>query len=405
MGRGASPGKMKGMRELNRQERQALVDFVRALVRTPSLSTQEAGVAELIEGEMRRIGFDEVFVDRVGNVIGRVGTGRGPRLLYDGHMDTVGAGDHSMWRRDPFGAEISGGVLFGRGAADMKSGLAAMIYGAKLLIDKGPPLKGSLYVAGVVQEEPCEGLAVRVLIEEEGFRPDWVLLGEPTNLQISRGHRGRVEWEVGVRGRSAHGSTPERAENAVYRGAKVSLELEKMMASLGEDSFLGRGSLAVTEISSVSGGRNVIPDLCTLTVDRRLTLGESPEGALAEIRHAVAGLGFPTEVRVTEYHGVSYTGYVCHQENVFPAWVTPEDNRLVQATLHAVEQTLGFRPEIGRWAFSTDGTYTAGVAHIPTVGFGPADERYAHTVEEQIELEKVYQAPRVYAQLAAELLT
>lgn len=391
--------------ELNLQERQALVDFLQALVCTPSLSTQEAAVAKLIEGEMRRIGFDEVFVDRIGSVIGRIGTGHGPRLLYDGHMDTVGVGDRSAWRRDPFGAEIEGGVLYGRGASDMKSALPAMIYGAKLLMDSGVTLKGSLYIAYVVQEEPCEGLAARVLIEEEGLRPDWVLIGEPTNIQISRGQRGRVELQVRVRGRSAHGSAPERAENAIYRAAKIALELERMMPSLAEDPFLGRGSLAVTEISSLSGSRNVIPDLCTLTVDRRLTLGESPEGALTEIEHAVAKFGFPADVSVTQYEGVSYTGYACKQANVFPAWVTREDNRLVQATIRAVEETLGFRPTVGKWAFSTDGTYTAGVANIPTVGFGPADECYAHTVEEQVELEKVFQAARVYARLGAELLT
>jgi putative selenium metabolism hydrolase len=394
------------VRPLNSQEREELVDFLRALVRTPSMSTQEGAVAKLIEAQMRQIGFDEVYVDRIGNVIGRIGGGYGPKLLYDGHMDTVGVGERSAWRRDPFGAEIEGGVLFGRGAADMKSGLAAMIYGAKLLRDTGTSLKGSLYIACVVQEEPCEGLAVRVLVEQEGLRPDWVVLGEPKNLQeISRGQRGRVELQVIVRGRSAHGSAPESAENAIYRAARIALELEKMSPSLVDNSFLGRGSLAVTEISSVAGSRNVIPDRCTLTVDRRLTWGELPEGALSDIDRVVTELRLPADISITKYEAVSYTGHVCRQTNVFPAWVTAEENRLVQATIHAIEQTLGFRPQVGKWAFSTDGVYTAGVGNIPTVGFGPADAHYAHTADEQVELEKVFQAARVYAQLAAELLS
>jgi putative selenium metabolism hydrolase len=400
-----APEKLTVVGDLSPQDRQSLIGFLCALVRTPSPSTQEAAVGELIEAEMRRIGFDDVWTDRIGNVIGRIGTGEGPRLLCDGHMDTVGIGERSAWRRDPFGAEIEDGVLYGRGAADMKSGLAAMIHGGKFLVDTGISLRGTLYVVGVVQEEPCEGLAVRVLIEEEGLRPDWVIIGEPTDLQIARGHRGRVELQVRVHGRSAHGSAPERGENAIYHGAQVALELEKMMFSATEDGFLGRGSLAVTEISSVAGSRNVIPDLCALTVDRRLTLGESPEAVIEEIENALSRFRFPAEVSVTEHEAVSYTGYVCRQANVFPAWVTAEDDRLVQATIRAVEETLGFRPNIGKWVFSTDGTYTAGVAHIPTVGFGPAAEGYAHTVEEQVDLEQVCQASRVYAQLAIELLT
>ena len=391
--------------KLNSQECEDLARFLQELVRTPSLSAQEGAVAGLIESKMQQLDFDEVRVDRVGNVIGRIGNDQGPKLLYDGHMDTVDCGDPSMWERDPFGGEIEGGVLYGRGSADMKSGLAAMIYGAKCLKDSGIPLKGSLYVVCVVQEEPCEGLAVRHLIEEGGLRPDWVVLGEPSSLQISRGHRGRVEFEVKVRGRSAHGSAPESAENAIYRAGGIALELERISPSLSHDSFLGRGTLAVTEISSNAGSRNVIPDLCTLIVDRRLTGGETPESALTEIKHVVTKLGFPVEIGITPYEAVSYTGHVCSQRNIFPAWVTKEDHRLVQAMIRTVEKVLGFRPNVRKWAFSTDGCYTAGVAGIPTIGFGPASERYAHTVDELVELEKVFWAAQVYAQLGVDLLT
>jgi putative selenium metabolism hydrolase len=287
----------------------------------------------------------------------------------------------------------------------MKSGLAAMIYGAKRLKQSGIPLKGSLCVACVVQEEPCEGLAVRHIIEEEAIRPDWVVLGEPSNLGIFLGHRGRVEFEVKVRGRSAHGSTPEAAENAIYRAIGIVQDLERMCSSLSQDTFLGRGTLAVTEISSTAGSRNVIPDLCTLILDRRLTRGETPEGALREVQDVVERSDFPVDVGLTHYEAVSYTGHVCRQENVFPAWTTDEDHRLVRAMTLSAQKVLGSQPRVGKWAFATDGCYTAGVAGIPTIGFGPAEEQYAHTSDEQVEMNKVFQATQVYAQLGLELLT
>ncbi|HHH41304.1 MAG TPA: M20/M25/M40 family metallo-hydrolase, partial [Chloroflexi bacterium] len=186
---------------LSRSDREELVEFLQDLIRTPSPSTQEEAVAIRIAAAMRRVGFREVFTDRIGNVIGRYGSGRGPILLYNGHMDTVGISDPEAWQRDPYGGEVEDGIIYGRGVADMKGAIAAMIYGVKMLAEARVRLKGDLVVACVVQEEPCEGLAMQVLIEEEGLRPDWVVLGEATNLQISRGHRGRLEMQVTTHGR------------------------------------------------------------------------------------------------------------------------------------------------------------------------------------------------------------
>jgi putative selenium metabolism hydrolase len=381
-----------------------LIAFLQDLVRTPSLSTREGAVAARAMDELHRLGLADVRTDRIGNVIARLGSGQRPILLYNAHMDTVGVGDPAAWQRDPFGAVIEDGVLYGRGASDMKASLAAMTYGAWLLHDVGVQLNGTLVLALVVQEEPCEGLAMRVLVEEEGLRPDWVVLGEPTNLQIACGHRGRVEIEVSARGRSAHGSAPERGINAIYQAARVLTGLEKLAGQLGDDPFLGRGSLAVTEIASLSGSRNVVPDRCTLIIDRRLTLGETEQRALAEVEQVIAGAGVEASARITGYTATSYTGYGCQARNVFPAWMTPAEDPLVQATARAVEVTLGFRPTVGRWDFSTDGVYTAGMAGIPTVGFGPGDERYPHTVDDQVRLDDVIKAAQVYARLAVEVL-
>lgn len=386
-------------------EAEALAAFLQDLVRIPSPSTREKDVAIRLAEEMHTIGFPEVWTDRVGNVIGRIGPGHGPKLLFNGHMDTVDVGEPERWPRPPYEGQIEGGVLYGRGACDMKGGLAAMVYSVKALLDAGIELAGDLHVVGVVQEEPCEGMAMQVLVEEEGLRPDYVVLGEPSNLQVRLGHRGRLEVGVQVRGKAAHASSPDLGSNAIQNAARLIFGIELLAPRLATDPFLGQGTLAVTQIESRAASRNAIPDCCDFYIDRRLTLGETESKAIAEVQNIIRTEEVDAQVNVTEYKATSYTGYECQQRNVFPAWVTPEDDSLVQGMVRSVRETLGFRPRLGRWGFSTDGTYTAGVANIPTVGFGPGEERYAHTLEEQIRLNDVVDAARVYARLAAEMLT
>jgi putative selenium metabolism hydrolase len=378
--------------------------FLQELVRIPGLSTHEAAVAARLAEEMRRVGFAEVWIDPIGNVIGRVGAGQGAKLVLNGHMDTVDVGDPARWAHPPYDGVIEGGVLYGRGACDMKGSLAAMVYGVKALLDAGVELTGDLYLAGVVQEEPCEGLAMRVLVEEDGIHPDYVVLGEPTNLQVCVGHRGRLEIQVKVQGRAAHASSPSLGDNAIHNAARLIFGLELLAARLATDPFLGQGTLAVTEIVSEAASRNAVPDCCRLYIDRRLTLGETERKALAEIQNIINTEELDGQVEVTEYRATSYSGYECRTRNAFPAWVMPEDHPLVQSSVRSVREILGRRPRLGRWMFSTDGAYTAGVANIPTVGFGPGEERYAHTLDEQIRLNDVVDAARVYARLAVELL-
>lgn len=385
-------------------DKRGLIAFLRNLIRIPSPSTEEGEVAAWMGEEMQRVGFPEVWVDRIGNVIGRLGSGVGKTLLYNAHMDTVGIGDPKSWSHDPYEAGIEAGVLYGRGASDMKGALAAMVYGAKALIDAGVVIEGNLYVVGVVQEEVCEGLAMRVLIEEEGIKPDFVVLGEATNLQVSRGQRGRLEMRLKTHGRSCHGSAPERGVNAIYPMARITLEIEKLNERLPLDPFLGKGSIAATVIESTSGGTNVIPDSCTVYLDRRLTAGETEAEAVAEIEEIIACQAPDAEVEVLEYEATSYRGYPCHARQYFPAWVLDEDHPLVQATARAIEETLGYRPTIGKWDFSTDGAYTMGVAGIPTLGFGPGEEWFAHTVDDQVRVEDVIKAAQVYARLAIGIL-
>jgi putative selenium metabolism hydrolase len=392
------------MFELPPHDRQALTSFLQDMVRIPSLSSQEGAMAERLAAEMRAVGFDEVWTDRVGNVVGRIGPGSGPRLFYDGHMDVVGVGDPAAWTRDPFGAAIENGVLYGRGAADMKGSLASLVYGAKALVDSGIRLAGDLIVVGIVQEEPCEGHAMRVLVEEEGLSPHWVVLGEPTGLQVSRGQRGRMEMEVTVRGRSAHASAPERGDNAIYGAARMIFSLELLADMLAEDPFLGKGTLAVTRIENTGGSNNVIPDSCTFVVDRRLTLGETEARAMAEVQGLIARECKRAEVRLVEFDYTSYTGYPVRGVEHYPAWVLPESHSLVQATTRAVRAVTGEKPVIGKWDFSTDGAYTMGMAGIPTVGLGPGEEAQVHTADEHIRLANCFTAAQIYAQLAVEVL-
>jgi len=383
---------------------EAMAGFLQDLVRIPSLSTHEEAVAVRLAEEMQGVGFQDVRQDRIGNVVGRIGNGNGPTLLFDGHMDTVDVGRLDRWAHGPYNGIVEQGVLHGRGSCDMKGGLAAMVYAARALLDAGVELNGTLYVVGVVQEEPCEGFGMRVLVEEEGVRPDFVVLGEPSNLQVRVGHRGRIEMQVKVWGKAAHASSPSLGTNAIHNAAKLIFGIELLAPRLATDPFLGQGTIAVTEIESHAASRNALPDVCSFYIDRRLTLGETERKALAEIQGIINTEEMDAEVTVSEYVAASYTGYQCRARNAFPAWVMAEDHPLVQALCRSVRDTLGYRPRIGRWNFSTDGTYTAGVANIPTVGFGPGEEQYAHTQNEQVRLNDVVDAARVYARLAIELL-
>ncbi|GAB4557104.1 MAG: YgeY family selenium metabolism-linked hydrolase [Anaerolineae bacterium] len=394
------------MPQLTATDRQDCIAFLQDLVRIESLSTQEGEVAARLADEMRRVGFAEVRIDGMGNVIGRAGLGPNDRkLVFNGHMDHVGVSNPAAWTHDPFGAEIVDGVLYGRGAVDMKGSLAAMVYGAKLLIDAGVRLPGDLYVIGVVQEEPTEGLAMRWIVEQEGIRPDYVVLGEPTGLDICRGHRGRLEIRVTTYGRACHASTPHLGENAIYTAVRLIFGIELLAGQLSVfDQVLGGGSIAVTQIESVAGSRNAIPDQCTFVIDRRLTLGETEARALAEVRQIIHREGVRAEAVVPEFEVTSYTGQVLRGREYYPAWLMPEDHPLVRLGMRAVEQVTAARPRLRAWSFSTDGVYTMGEMGIPTIGFGPGEERYAHTADERISLESVLIATQVYARMAQLIL-
>jgi putative selenium metabolism hydrolase len=371
--------------------------FLRDIVAIPSPSCREEAVAERIVDEMNRLDFDEVRVDPMGNVIGTVGEGS-THIVWDAHMDTVGVGDPKAWPHDPFKGKVEDDVLFGRGASDNKGAVAAQVYGAKLAADRAlDDADVTIHVVGTVMEEDCDGLALGYVLTESLPGVDAVVLGECTNLAVYRGHRGRMEIMVMTKGTSAHASAPERGENAVTAMAPIVLEVDDLNERLAHDEFLGNGSIAVSKIECETASLNAIPDSCSIYLDRRLTEGETLESAVEEVR-SLESAG-DSSVEVLKYADPSYTGLTLTTDKYFPTWVLEEAHPLVQAGVAAGAAALGEAPATGKWTFSTNGVSSAGRLGIPTIGFGPSEEKWAHSVWDQCPIGHLVKSIAFYAAL------
>ncbi len=373
-----------------------LVKFMQDIVRIPSLSGQESAVIQRIRAEMERLDFDEVMVDPMGNLLGRIGNG--PRVIaIDGHVDVVDVGDESLWERDPFSGDIEDGILYGRGASDMKGGVASSVYAGALLKRTGLPDDITLYVTATVQEEDCDGLCWQYIVNEDGLRPDLVVIAEPTSLRIYRGQRGRMEMEVHTSGISCHGSAPERGENAVYKMAGIIADIEKLNDRLPPRDPLGKGSVTISEIRSTSPSLCAVADGCTIHLDRRLTVGETEETSVAEILALPSVQAAGATVSVPDYDVASHTGLSYPTRKYYPTWETAENDPAIELARAAYEEAFGEIPETGFWTFSTNGVATAGMHGIPTIGFGPGHERFAHAPNEQTEVEHLVRSTAFYA--------
>lgn len=380
------------------QRREAILTFLRELCAIPSYDSQIRAAGERAEAEMRRLGFDDVWWDRMGNVVGVIGDG--PRkLLYDGHLDTVGVGDPQEWLWDPFEGKIENGVLFARGACDEKGSVPGMIYGLALAKSLGLLGDFTAYYFGNM-EEWNEGSPCQVLAEMEGIRPDFVVVGEPTNLRISRGQKGRAEYKIVAKGKSAHAASNHLGDNALYKLLPVIDAISKLEPQFRDDPFLGPGRITITDMAIQTVSINAVPNEAVAYVDRRLTIGETPEGELARLRDIV-GDRADIQVSYTVYDTPSYTGFSLPLDKIYPTWLMPEDHPFVQAGLKAGKMLWGRMPTPGKWDFSTNGIYWAGKANIPTIGFGPGDEAHAHTVLDQVRLDDVIKATAWYALLPA----
>ena len=372
--------------------------FLRDMIRIPSESTEERTVVECVAAEMRRVGFDEVKIDGLGNVLGRVGSG--PVVLaIDGHLDTVGVGDPSTWKRDPYEGEQTTDTIFGRGASDQEAGIAAAVYGAKIAKELGLLDGVQLWVTGTVMEEDCDGLCWQYILREGVLKPEAVVITEPTNLGVYRGHRGRMEMEVRTQGLSCHGSAPERGVNAVYLMAPIIADIERLNERLAAtaDPFLGKGSVTISEIRSTSPSLCAVADSATIHLDRRLTKGETLEFAVSQIQDLESVKRAGATVTVLDYAREAYTGLTYPTKKYYPTWVMDEDHRAVRSAARAAALALGHPPVVDKWTFSTNGIATCGLFGVPTVGFGPANEVYAHTPEDQCPIDHLTKAAAFYA--------
>jgi putative selenium metabolism hydrolase len=391
------------VRETIAAQAEEIIAFLREIVAIPSYDGDIRAVAAAVAGRMSTLGFDDVRYDAMGNLLGRIGSG--PRsILFDSHLDTVGVSDVAAWPWDPFAGKLEDGIVYGLGAGDEKGSTPAMLYGLATLKRHGLAGDWTLWYFGNI-EEWCEGSACRALVETEGIVPDYVVVGESTNLDIYLGQRGRAEYQGIVTGRAGHGSAPERAESAIDKALPVLDAIRRMNGRLARHDFLGDGSIAVTRVHAAAGSANVIPDRCEFWIDRRLTIGETAESALAELNALPQARAAGARFTIPRWEQPSYTGYLLSQSLTFPSWLMPDDHPFVRAATRAKDLALGAATKPWRWDFSTNGVYWNGERGIPTIGFGPGDERYAHTVLDQVPAAEVVAAARFYACLPLALET
>ena len=411
--------------------------FLRDLVKIPGESCGEKGHVMRIKEEMEKIGFDKVQIDPMGNILGFMGSGQ-TLIGFDAHIDTVGIGNRDNWEFDPYEGYETDSEIGGRGTSDQMGGIVSAVYGAKIMKDLGLLNdKFQVVVTGTVQEEDCDGLCWQYIIHEDKVRPEFVVSTEPTDGGIYRGQRGRMEIRVDVKGISCHGSAPERGDNAIYKMADILQDIralnendaadetqikglvkmldEKYNPEWEEARFLGRGTVTTSEIFFTSPSRCAVADSCAVSLDRRMTAGETWESCLDEIRAlpSVKKYGDDVKVSMYEYSRPSWTELVYPIECYFPTWVIPKDHKVTSALEEAYHNLYGTermgnaeteamrkaRPLTDKWTFSTNGVSIMGRNGIPCIGFGPGAEAQAHAPNEKTWKDDLVRCAAVYAAL------
>lgn len=372
------------------------------LVKIRSLSAGEKEMAAELKRQMEEARFDDVRLDGLGSVLGRVG--KGERLIaVDAHIDTVDQGNLDNWSEPPFSGMIANGFVHGRGSVDQKGGAAAMVTAGRILKELGMRDDLAVLFTGTVMEEDCDGLCWKYIIEEEKIRPELVIITEPTALGIYRGHRGRMEMRVTFQGLSAHGSAPERGKNAITMGAHACLEIEKLNGRLRHDDFLGKGSVTVSEFVSGSPSLCAVADFARIHLDRRLTAGETKETAMAEVRELVKGMPAPSGrggaavVEVLQYREKAYTGKEYGMEKYYPTWKLEPGHPAVACGEEVFRTLFQKEPRVDKWTFSTNGVAITGIHNIPCIGFGPGNEVGAHAPNEKVAIDDLVKASAFYA--------
>lgn len=381
--------------------REEIIQFLRDLCAIPSMDSQIGEVGHRMQAEMTKLGYDEVRFDKMGNTLGRIGNGE-TILVYDTHIDTVGLGDPDSWEWDPFIGKVEDGIFYARGAGDEKGSTPGMVYGLAIARDLGLLEGVTVYCFGNM-EEWCDGIGPNSFVEvDPKVKPHYVVIGESTNMQVYRGHKGRLELKMTAKGKSAHAASNHLGDNAIYKMLPIMEAISRMEPQLANHDFLGHAKITVSDVKTSNVSLNAVPDECTIFIDRRMTFGETKESVRAELE-ALIPADQKAFIKVEElfYDEPSYTGFVFPVDKYFPAWAYEDDHPFVQAG-QQTRRAIGF-PETttGRWEFSTNGIYWAGKAGIPSIGFGPGDERVAHTTHDSVPLAEVVKATEFYALLPA----
>ena len=369
-----------------------LLSFAQDIIRIPSYTGSEGNVVRRIEKEMYRLGYDRVIVDDVGSVIGIIGNG-GTKILFDSHIDTVEVKDPDEWTVDPFGGVIRDGKLYGRGASDMKSSAAASVYAGYAIKQSGLSEGKTIYVCCSAMEEDFDGEGLYHAIADNNLDPDFVVICEPTHLQISLGQRGRSIYKITTEGVSAHGSAPEKGVNAIY---KMSTVLERIEALQNKFASLDgeKGSIAVSKIESSAVSLNAIPKLCSIYIDRRMTISEDESVVSMEMDNLVEGTG--ATWLVYEASGTSWRGEPITLRSFLPAWEISKDHKLTRAFIKTYKELYEKEPVMYKWDFSTNGVASAGRLGLPTIGFGAGIEKLAHMTDEYCPIEDIIGACEFY---------
>ena len=379
--------------------REEIIQFMLEICEIPSMDSKIGAVGNRVQAEMKKLGFDEVRFDKMGNTVGRIGNGKRV-IVYDSHIDTVGIGDPASWGWDPFKGKIENGILYARGACDEKGSTPGMIYGLAMARDLGLLEGWTAYYFGNM-EEWCDGIAPNTFVEvDPKVKPDFVVIGEPTKMQVYRGHKGRLEMKITSKGKSAHAASNHLGDNAIYKLLPVIAGIRDLEPQLGDHPFLGHGKITVSDMHVKTPSINAVPDEAVIFIDRRMTFGETKEQVRAQVEALIPN-EYRDSVKLEElfYDEPSYTGFVFPVDKYFPAWALEEDHPLVLAGQLAREQIGLPQAPSGKWNFSTNGIYWAGKAGIPSIGFGPADEETAHTVNDSVSLEDMVKATEFYALL------
>jgi putative selenium metabolism hydrolase len=367
-----------------------------SLIKIPSVSGDEEKIVCFLEKEFKDCGADDVQIDEFGNIIARIGD-TGPVIAFDAHIDTVDIGESKQWKLDPFSGEISDDKVHGRGASDQKAGMASMLTALRILAEMKKPLPFTAYFVGSVLEEDCDGLCWQYIIKENKLNPDLVIITEPTDGKLNRGQRGRMEIEIVTEGISCHGSAPERGDNAIYKLAPIISALEKLNDELLTDPFLGKGTLAASRIRSDSPSLCAVADMAAIYIDRRLTFGESPEQAVAQLESLPEVKAANASVRIPNYERPSWRGLVYPTPKTYPTWVIAEDHDYLTSAVKYYESLFRVKPVVDKWTFSTNGVATMGMFGIPTFGFGPGMEKMAHAPNEYVAIDDLSKCAAFYA--------